>query len=146
MLVMRSSEKLLHCTICRKDRQVLQLTVMVLQSVFGWIDCLCSSEPSRHAGLEVILGSYPVPDEESNLIQTLLTSRILGKSKTVLTLLATRVEQTTDVGSPLERFTTKSLQHSARLLTQTLMEMMRRFRLPDIRQQSVRGGGSNVSS
>lgn len=146
MLVMKLSESLLRCNICRGDRHILKLTVMVLQSVFGWIDCLCSSEPIRHAGLEVILGSYPVPDEESNLIQTLLTSRILGKSKTVLNLLATRVEQATDHGSPLERFDAKYLQHSSRLLTQTLMEMMRHFHLPDIRQQSIRADRINNSS
>ncbi|KAI9872805.1 MAG: hypothetical protein M1830_001175 [Pleopsidium flavum] len=145
MLVMKSSEKLLHCTICRKDRQVLQLTVMVLQSVFGWIDCLCHSEPTRQSGLEVTLGNYAVSGEESNLIQTLLTSRILGRSKVVLNLLATRVEQIVNDGSLLESFDVEYFRHSSQMLTQTLMKMTRRFRLPDVRRQSIRGGSSNIS-
>ena len=119
---------------------------MVLQTVFCWVEALCNRDQTRRPILEVTLGNYSVSGEDSNLIQTLLTSRILGKSKNVLDLLGTRVEQTVKHDTHLTSFDADYLQHSSQTLTQTLIKMTRRFGLPDVRRQPAQSGRNNISS
>ena len=137
MLVLTSSEKVLQCAICKQDAQLLQLTVMILQTVFRWAECLCHSEHTQCPRFEVRIGEYIESGPESNLIKILLTSRILGKGMVILKELCTSVEHTTATGSlQIPRYDVDYLQQSSRTLMQTLMQIARRFNLPDVRQGS----------
>ena len=122
-------EQLLQCSECRYDKQGPQLTLMIMQTLLGWVDALFASEDHGPVlSLDVTVDQYAVSKEEIKMVRRLLLSRLLDRSRGVLCTLKMNFGQRPAVLSDLDA---NYFQKSLRALASSLVQKTEKLDRPD---------------
>ncbi|EPE30768.1 hypothetical protein GLAREA_03735 [Glarea lozoyensis ATCC 20868] len=92
-------ERTFRCPVCLPDQQCLQIASMVLQTFSKWVENfqVKSLQPSPHRPiLNIQLGSYNTNPEEGLLLEVVLISRFLVKTRGIVRLFRERIQQLKD--------------------------------------------------
>ena len=131
-LVMSQTEDQLKCTQCMYDSRVLVQLVMVIQTMFNWVQGQCQTPLAPSSHIKATLGQHNLTREESTFIKMALISRALARIRTVLKVMVSRVEQMS-LGRQWERSEdpaeaeVKNLQSLIDTLLQTSSRLLRWF-------------------